>query len=447
MPVTDCATPSLSRRTLLRSAALLGAGGALGGLPVARAAFGRSATRWPSVARLVNDYVSARRVANVLAVLGWEQAEPEAIAAGTLALGQAAPATIDSLYRIYSMTKPITGMAAMILIDEGKLGLDQPLAEVIPAFADMRVQRTYDGSLTDLEPAVRPITIRHLLTHTAGLGYSIIQKGPIKTAYEEAGLISGPVTKLPLAAIFRRGQPADSLQEFAARLARMPLVAQPGTRWSYSLGMDLMGRVIEVVSGQAFDAFLSQRIFAPAGMTSTYFRVPASELGRLTTNYGLLDGYLLPIDLPAQSVFADPPAFPMCGAGLVSSARDYDRFLRMLLGYGTIDGKRVMSERAVRVGTSNLLPEGVDTTGTFAGGGGFGAGGRVGAGATAGTYGWGGAAGTAAFVDFKRGLRATLMTQYMSFKPYPLTDEFTRAVRADAVAMAAGGGAFQRTRA
>ncbi len=443
MAFRDFGTPQLSRRSLLRSGALMGAGAALGGLPFGRAAFAQGATKWANVSKLANDYVSARKVANIVAALGWGQIAPDVIASGTLALGQDGAAGIDSLYRIYSMTKPITGMAAMILIDEGKLGLDQPLADILPAFADMKVQKTYDGSITDLEPAKRPITIRNLLTHTAGLGYSIIQKGPIAKAYVEAGLIPGQVTKLPVAAMFGRGKAVGSLSAFADGLATMPLVAQPGTRWSYSVGLDLMGRVIEVASGQTFDAFLKQRIFDPAGMSSTFFQVPTSQLGRLTTNYGVLDGTLLPIDPPTQSVYADPPPFPMGGAGLVSSARDYDRFLQMLLGYGKIDGTRVMSELAVRVGTSNLLPDGVDTRGTFANGGGFGAGGRVGSGETSGTYGWGGAAGTVAFVDFKRGLRATMMTQYMSTTPYPLSDEFSNAVRADLAAMA-GEGAVTR---
>jgi len=435
MAFRDFETPQVSRRSFLRSGALLGAGAALGGFPFGSAAFAQ-AGKWANLSKLANDYVAARKVANIVAVIGAGQAAPEVVSVGTLSFGQAEPAGIDSLYRIYSMTKPVTGMAAMLLIDEGKLGLDQPLAEVLPAFADMQVQKTYDGPITDLEPAARPITIRHLLTHTAGLGYSIIQKGPIKTAYEEAGLIPGQVTKLPIAAMFGRGDAVRSLATFAERLAEMPLIAQPGTRWSYSVALDLMGRVIEVASGQTFDGFLKERIFAPAGMDSTWFQVPASELGRLTTNYGVMNGTLLPIDPPTQSVYADPPAFPMGGAGLVSSARDYDRFLRMLLGYGKIDGRRVMSELAVRVGTSNLLPEGVDTRGTFAGGAGFGAGGRVGLGDQAGTYGWGGAAGTAGFVDFRRGIRATLMTQYMAATPYPLTDEFTKAVIADLAAFA-----------
>ncbi len=436
MAFREFEAPQMSRRSLLRAGAWLGAGAALGGLP-GLALAQDAAAKWPAVARLVDGYVNPRKLANVVAALGWGQRAPDVIAAGDLAIGVDAPAGLDSLYRVYSMTKPVTGMAAMMLIEDGKLGLDQPIAELLPKFAAMKVQKTYDGSLTDLVPAARPITVRHLLTHTAGIGYGIIQKGPIKAAYEDAGLIAGQVTKIPaIAAQFGRGVPVRSLATFADRLAELPLVVQPGTRWLYSMSLDLLGRVIEVASGQPFDAFLKARLFDPAGMTSTFFQVPVSELGRLTTNYGVVGGVLVPIDPANQSVYADPPAFPFGGAGLVSSARDYDRFLRMLLGYGKIDGKRVMGELAVRVGTSNLLPEGAVTENTFAAGSGFGAGGRVGLGEQAGTFGWGGAAGTVGFVDMRRGLRATMMTQYMPSESYPLTAEFTRAVLADVAAMA-----------
>ena len=430
MAFRDFATPQMSRRGLLRSGAWLGAGATLGGLPFGSAVSAADSMRWPSIAKLVNDYVSARKVATIVAALGWGQRPAEVIAGGTLALGQAAPAGPDSLFRVYSMTKPITGMAAMMLIDDGKLGLDQPIAELLPAFANMMVQTTYDGSLTDLEPAKTPITVRHLLTHTAGLGYGIIQKGAIRQAYMDAGLGAGQATKLKLPQ-FAGAPSAPSLAEFADRLAKLPLVYQPGTHWSYSVSLDLLGRVIEVAGGMPFDAFLKTRLFDPAGMTSSFFKVPASEVGRLTTNYFRVGETLMPIDPANNSIFAEDPPFPMGGSGLVMSAGDYDRFLRMLLGYGMIDGKRVMGELAVRVGTSNLLPDGVETGGTFAAGSGFGAGGRVGLGAQEGTYGWGGAAGTAAFVDMRRGLRATLMTQYMPADAYGMTTEFTKAVLTD----------------
>lgn len=419
---------------------MLGAGAAVGAWLPGHAlaqALAQAAPQWTNVAQFVDSYVDSRRVANMVATLGWGQQPATYIAKGTLALGGTRPAGPDSLYRIYSMTKPITGMAAMILIDEGKLGLDQPLHEVLPAFRDMQVQRTYDGSVTDLVPAERPITMRHLLTHTAGLGYSIVQKGPIARAYEQAGVVPGQVTKLPLAEAFGRGRPVRGLANFADNLARLPLVAQPGTRWSYSVSLDLMGRVIEVASGKPFDAFLRERFFDPLGMSSTYFRVPTRDLARLTTNYGVLAGTLVPIDMPEMSIYADEPAFPFGGAGLVSTPADYDKFLQMLVGYGVYDGQRIMSEEAVRIGTSNLLPAGVSTEGTYAAGSGFGAGGRVGLGEQAGTYGWGGAAGTVAFVNMRNGLRANLMTQYMPAEAYAVHTAFPAAVLKDLLAMTA----------
>lgn len=425
---------ALDRRALLRSGALIGGGAMLAGSPLA-AALGQGAApraAWPAVTALADEYVNARKVASIVAVLGWGQKDPAFIARGALAIGQPEAAGPDSLYRIYSMTKPITGMAAMMLIEDGRLGLDQPIAEILPAYGKMMVQKTYDGTVTDLVPADRPITIRHLLTHTAGLGYGIVQKGPIKGVYEEQGLIPGQVSRIPIPGL-GRAQPVRGLDNFADRLAKVPLVAQPGTRWSYSVSLDLLGRVIEVAAKMPFDRFLKDRIFDPCGMTSTWFRVPASEMGRFTTNYAVVNGALIPIDPARASIYLDEPAFPFGGAGLVSSARDYDRFLKMLLGYGRIDGRRVMGELAVRVGTSNLLPEGVSTKGTYVDGAGFGAGGRV----SDGNYGWGGAAGTVAFVSYKAGLRANMMTQYMPSEAWPLHSAFPAAVLKDLAAMQA----------
>ena len=422
---------AFSRRALLRGGAFLGAGAALSG-PSSLFAQAPNPVRvaWPSVAAMADKYVDERKVANIVATLGWGQQAPATIAKGTLAIGQNQRADIDSLYRIYSMTKPITGMAAMMLIDEGKLGLDQPLAEILPQFTDMRVQRTYDGSLTDTVPAERPITIRQLLTHTAGLGYNIVQKGPIAQAYVERGVVPGQVSRLPIPGL-GRATAVRGLAKFADRLAELPLVLQPGSKWSYSVGLDLMGRVIEVASGMPFDRFLEERIFQPTGMTSTWFRVPQSEIGRFTTNYGIVNGVSIPIDPARASIYLDEPSFPFGGAGLVSSPRDYDRFLRMLLGYGAIDGTRVMSEAAVRLGTSNILPETASTEGTWVEGQGYGAGGRV----TGGSYGWGGAAGTVAFVNYDAGLRAALFTQYMPSEAYAIHEGFPAAVAKDLAAM------------
>jgi len=428
------ATPALSRRSLFQHSALFAGGAALASLPFGRQLLAHDvAESWPNVAAMANRYVSERKLANLFLTFGWDQQEhAHTVGGGTLALGKPTPVDENSLYRIYSMSKPITGMATMILIDEGKLGLDQPVAEILPAFRDMRVLVDPAGALEDTVPANRPITIRQLLTHTAGLGYSIISKGPLQAAYNEAGLVGGRVSRMPLPG-FPNVTPAPGLAVWADRLAELPLMYQPATKWSYSCSIDLLGRVIEVVSGMEFEAFLKKRIFEPCGMTSTWMQVPASEVHRLTDNYGILGGNVFPLDPAANSVYLDAPEVPAGGGGLISSPRDYDRFLRMLLGYGRIDGKFVMSEEAVRVGVSDLLPATVDTKGSWLEGEGHGAGGR----SKGATFGWGGAAGTLAAVDFDLKLRTGLFTQYMPTEAYPVREEFMAAVEADLAAMRA----------
>ena len=419
---------SVSRRGFIGSLGLVAGSMALPRLAWASAA---AEARFPTVAGMVDGYVSSGKLPGMIAALGWGSSEaPLDIARGTLAKGLAPAVDMDSLFRIYSMTKPITGMAAMMLVDEGKLRLDQPVADLLPAFGKMQVQVTPDGSITDLRPARTQITVRHLLTHTAGLGYSIIQKGPIRDAYVNAGLVPGQASRMRFPGM-DAPKPLGSLAEFADVLATMPLVYEPGTVWSYSVALDLMGRVIEVASGKPFDAFLAERVFGPCGMTSTWFRVPESEVGRLTTNYAALGGTLLPVDPAKASIYLDQPPYPFGGAGLVSSPRDYDRFLRMLLGFGRIDGRQVMSEAAVRLGTSNLLPAGTNLSQSFIKGNGFGAGGSVGLGEDAGTFGWAGAAGTVGFVNYRVGLRAGVYTQYMPSDAYPVHREFAKAVLAD----------------
>ncbi|MGZ3197297.1 MAG: serine hydrolase domain-containing protein [Croceibacterium sp.] len=431
----------LTRRQWLGGTLATGAVTALGGLP-ARA---QSGFAWPNVTKLLDSYVQNRKVANMVAALAFRRDEPVFIARGVDTFARPRQSDADSIYRIYSMTKPITGMAAMMLIDEGKLGLDQPLADILPAFKTMQVQKVYDGPITadNLEPAVRPITIRMLLTHTSGLGYGIVQQGPIVKAYQARGVVPGLVTRLQELPVFR-GTAVPSLKLFADRLAEFPLVYQPGVRWSYSMGADLMGRVIEVVSGQTFDNFLQHRFFDPLGMKDTHFQVPRNDAERMTTSYYLAGGTLLPIDLGSDSVFMDPPPFPFGGSGLASTPRDYDKFLHMLTGHGSFGGQEVMNEAAVAMGTSNLLPDTVQPDPNPKGLGldlskyGFGAFGRVGKGSQASIYGWAGAAGTIGFVDTRTGLRAGLYTQYMPSEAYPLIDEFPAAIRADIAQMVGG---------
>lgn len=420
-----------SRRDVLRSGALLGAGLAFGPrLALASAAVD---ARYPAVTGLVDRYAGGGKLSGLVAAIGWGEARVEAIARGVETRGQDMPITADSLFRIYSMTKPVTGMAAMILVGEGRLGLDQPVADILPKYARMQVQITPDGALDQVRPAQVHMTIRHLLTHTAGLGYTITQTGPIKAAYEKAGLVPAQVSRVPVPGLYAE-HPAPSLAVFADRLAEMPLVYEPGSRWSYSVSLDLLGRVIEVVAGQPFDAFLQERIFGPAGMTSTYFTVPEKQAWRLTSNYGLFGDVPVPLDPARSSIYLQRPAFPYGGAGLVSSPRDYDRFLMLLANGGRIGRNRIMDEAAVRLGTSDLLPPGAVVEDSFVKGNGFGAGGMVGRGADAGLFGWSGAAGTVGFIHARIGLRAGLYTQYMPSGALPVQDEFRAAMLADVIA-------------
>lgn len=392
-----------------------------------------AASPFPETQAYIDSFVSNRRLPGAIAAVGRGHGVLTGAMAGTIALDSRVPVDFDTLWRIYSMTKPITGMAAMILIEEGKLRLDQPLSDILPAFASMRVLTSADAEVDQTVAAERPITIRNLLTHTSGLGYTIVQSGPIKAAYEAAGISPGVVTRMALPGI-SRVPAAPSLEAFADRLAALPLVYQPGTRWSYSVGLDLMGRVIEVVSGMAFDAFLKTRIFDPLGMADTVFQVRPDQVARLATNYAPVGGILLPLDPGPTSIYLDKPAFPFGGAGLVTSARDYDRFLNMLLGEGELDGTRIMSTETARLAMSNLLPEGLSTEGTLAAGEGFGAGGRVslpGSALGEGLYGWGGAAGTVAFVHRGLGLRFGGYANYMPPEAYDFQKEIAKKMLAD----------------
>ena len=371
-------------------------------------------------------------MSGMMAAIGYGQADPQYIAEGNIALDSTMPADKDTLWRIYSMTKPVTGMAAMILIGEGKMTLDTPVADILPEFKDMKVLTDPANSL-DAVPAKNIMTVRHLLTHTAGLGYNIITKGPLLGEYNRLGIAPGVVSRTPLPG-FPVPAPTPSIDEFSRRVASLPLIAEPGTKWSYSIGLDLLGYVIQQVSGMEFGQFLKTRMFDPLGMNSTFFQVPESETSRLATNYAPVGSMLFPIDPGSDSIYTDKPAFPFGGAGLISSAYDYDRFLAMLLGKGALDGTRIMSEQAATLGMSNILPEGIELKGSWVEGQGFGAGGRVGLGTAAGpkgTFGWGGAAGTVAFVDNLRGFRASGYTQYMPADTYPFQREFGELVYKD----------------
>jgi len=407
----------------------------------APAAAPAAASALPATQALYASYIATNKMPGIVGAFGAGDSPTMFISAGKIATdANAAPAGPDSLWRVYSMTKPITAMAAMILIEEGKMKLDEPVSDFLPAFKTMRVQ--LNENTVDSRPAVRPITIRNLLTHTAGLGYNIITKGPLLQLYMDKGLTPGQVNAA-MEVDARKTRPA-SLQEFANRVATVPLIADPGTKWSYSIGLDLMGAVIEKASGMRFEAFVQQRIFDPLKMKSSYWSVPASEVGRLSTNYAFLPGdKLFALDPAATSAYLSSPSFPYGGAGLVMSARDYDTFLHMLQNYGELDGVRIMKPETAKLAMSNLLPAGVEfggvagaTGGTAGPKMGFGAGGSVVLEDKAnsmgvGTYGWGGAAGTAAWVNPVKKIRGTIMVNYFPADKWPIRDETVKSLISD----------------
>ena len=417
---------AFNRRSFLT---LSGAMGAAFALP--SAAWAKGAAPLPNLMGLCTSYVNDRKVAGMMTMIGrggdadnWQSTH-----AGALAFGSKSAPAPDSLWRIYSMTKPITAMAAMTLIGEGQMKLDQPIADMLPEFANMKVASNPSASLDGVATKTQ-ITVRHLMTHTSGLGYLINVDGALRDAYMRLGLNGGPLSKLPLAKAYILPDP-PSLKDYSERIASLPLIAEPGTKWSYSAGLDVLGRVIEVVTGKDFGDYLVNNFMRPMGMDSTYFHVPKSEASRFSDNYMLLNGFPMPIDLGSDSVWLDKPNVPYGGGGLVSSARDYDRFLAMLLNDGVANGRQIMHPDMIALGTSNLLPEGVSTNGSMIDGQHFGAGGRVGTGLMSGSYGWGGAAGTLASIMKNQKVRATLMTQYMPAEAYPLIKDFATALLAD----------------
>lgn len=406
----------------------LGALGVAASMPsVALAKAAVEAAR-PAMRALVDRYVLEKKVANMVVAVGGRQGPPDFLSAGTLELGEGAPAGPDSLYRIYSMSKSITGCAVMMLVEDGKLSLDTPLSAIFPAYARMTVLTDPDNSLAS-RPATRPILIRHLVTHSAGLAYGSTAPPPLARLYAEKGIESAAATLDPTT---RR--PA-SLQAFAEAAASVPLLFEPGSKWTYSIGLDIAGAVVEKLSGMPFDRFLEQRIFAPLGMADTGFMVPPAKLARFATNYKYTLTGLEVIDTRQHSPFAQMPPMPSGGAGLISSARDYSRFMAMLLGEGQLGRARLMKPQTAQAMMSNLMEPGVLAT-TQIGKTGYGSGGRSVIAATPGgegigTYGWSGAANSVTWVDRASGLYIVMMTQVMQWFPNPIYDDVGQALYGD----------------
>jgi CubicO group peptidase (beta-lactamase class C family) len=319
----------------------------------------------------------------------------------------------DSLFRLHSQSKPITGIAAMMLIEEGRLELDQPLRDILPEFADPQV--IIDGDVERTRPALRPITIRHLLTHTAGLSLAV-NGDAMAERYAREGIMPGLRDRARGPG--EREQPA-TLEDFCARLGRLPLAFDPGAKFEYSVGTDVLGMVIQAVAGMRFEDFLQQRLFDPLGMRDTCFVVPPEKLERLTALYekNAFDGWKY-VDNPRASVYA-LPTLPFGGGALVSSARDYARFASMLTHDGAFEGRQLLRPETVRLAMSNLLPKSVTAVELPRGyvwpNAGFGAAMSVQMGpgeAPAGVCGWPGASGTGVWMDRERRFFFVFLVQH-----------------------------------
>jgi CubicO group peptidase (beta-lactamase class C family) len=300
------------------------------------------------------------------------------------------PMSTDSIFRIFSMTKPVTGTALMMLYDEGLFELDDPVEQHLPELAGMQVfvSQNEDGSW-ETEPAEHPMTVRELMSHTGGLLYTPpLSNGPIAMAYAEAGIMNLPEV---------------TLAESMPALADIPLAYQPGSQWVYSISVDVQGYMVERLSGQPFDEFLRERLFEPLGMEDTGFYVQPEDADRLAGQYRPTeDGSLQRTDTGA---FLKPPKFISGGGGLTSTAADYMKFAQMHLNGGELDGVRILSEEAVQLMRSNQLPEGVPNIGQLYPGNVFGLDFAIVEnpdayqGASAGTHWWWGIAGSWFWID------------------------------------------------
>ncbi|MEO6319010.1 MAG: serine hydrolase domain-containing protein [Acidimicrobiales bacterium] len=327
----------------------------------------------------------------------------------------------DTLYRIYSMTKPITSVALMMLYEEGHFLMENAVSRWIPELADLRVWTGGTAEAPETKALDAPLSVHHVLTHTSGLTYGFQLAHPVDALYREQDL--GNFT-----------QPSYDLAECMGRLGRIPLQFEPGSSWNYSMSTDVCGRLVEVMSGQSLDEFFRTRIFEPLGMTDTGFAAPEEDLDRCSTLYAFSPGKGLVTMAPARSMTVPSPMLSG-GGGLVSTADDYLRFCHLLVNGGELGGVRLLSPRTLRFMTMNHLPGGrlLNDMGqtTFSevamAGTGFGLGFSVLVDpaasrslGSAGQYAWGGAASTAFWVDPAEELAVVFMTQLLPSNTYPL---------------------------
>ncbi|MEZ4671601.1 MAG: serine hydrolase domain-containing protein [Anaerolineae bacterium] len=384
---------------------------------------GLSSERLERLATFMNDLVAGNRVPGIMTLIQRRDKVVHLGKFGLMDIEAGRSMEEDGIFRIYSMTKPIVSVAAMMLFEEGRLSLTDPVSKFIPAFAKTKVCTGTNAlglTLTEQQPQMN---IHHLLTHTSGLSYGSFFDTPVDELYRQAG--QGPI---------RRDRP---LQELMDILAGLPLVFQPGTCWRYSMSTDVLGYVVQVVADMPLADFLKERIFKPLGMVDTDFMVPAGQVSRLAQIYGsnaLYDPQPIP---PAMVMgIADvttPTTGPSGGGGLVSTLADYLQFCRCLLKQGIYDGGRLLSRKTMELMTANHIPDSMMPIymGLEQRDHGFGLGFRVTTHlgqarklSSVGEFGWGGAANTFFLIDPAEELILLMMTQYLPTAPYTVNEIF-----------------------
>ena len=385
---------------------------------------GMSAERLERVAPALERFIEEDKMAGFISLVARRGKVVHFEIRGERDLFNGLPMEEDTLFRIYSMTKPVTSVAAMMLYEEGKLLLSDPVAKFIPEFADTEVFKRVDGARLVTEKPRRPMQVRDLLNHTSGLIYGALTgtaEDPVEQAYSD----NNPFL------------PGGNLESFAARAADLPLRAHPGTEWNYGISTDILGRVVEVASGQALDEFLRERIFDPLGMQDTSFSIEERDQARFAVNYALNgEGVITPVPEPHQWGQWRPiqGKFLSGGGGLVSTTEDYLNFCQMLVNGGIFGETRLLSPKTIDFMTRDHLDP--DMGGIPLGEGdskglGFGLGfaviknaGQYGHIYSDGVYAWGGAASTIFWIDPAEELVVILMTQVMaSADAFPIREQ------------------------
>ncbi|HEY4366586.1 MAG TPA: serine hydrolase domain-containing protein [Steroidobacteraceae bacterium] len=390
------------------------------------AAAGFSAERLQHLDRfLLSRYIDAGKLPGALTLIQRRGELAHYSALGQMDVERQRPLTTDTIFRIYSMTKPLTSVAFMMLVEDGVVALDEPVHRHIPQWRDLGV---YDGGFIGsfkTHRAQRPMLMIDLLRHTSGLTYGFQQRTNVDAAYRRLRLdeFNGPGT----------------LEGLIEGLSTLPLEFSPGSVWNYSVSTDVLGYLIGVLSGRPFEQFLLERILKPLGMHDTGFSVPHEQAPRLAACYAATpDGRMRLQDDPQRSPYLKPPTFVSGGGGLVSTSNDYLRFCQMLLNGGTLDGTRILSPKTLQLMTSNHLPGGKDLpelsvsmfSETTYSGIGFGLGFSVTTSPTRallpgseGDFSWGGMASTYFWVDPREELIVIFMTQLMPSTVYPIRRE------------------------